>query len=87
MARCDIFTTGEHWFNTVARALVRNGDLGLLGDYWILGLGTGFGVYNKFVEDAVDVTGTANVLRASTGTYRGVRVSFIASAGGGVYTE
>ncbi len=70
-----------------AKALTRDGDLGLLGDYWIIGLGSGFGVYRQFVEDAVEVTGRGNVVKAATGTYKGVRVSFIASAGGGIYVE
>ncbi len=67
--------------------MVRDGDLSLLGDYIVVGLGGGFDVLPQLLEDARDVSGYARTIRTYTGYYGGVRVSVIAMGGGGSYTE
>ncbi len=90
--RCWAFTSGDYWFRIYAKALVRGGDLGLLGRSWIVGLGTGFKEFPKVLEELgvryEDVSGFAHVFR----TYRvelvsGSPVTLVASAGGSGYAE
>ncbi len=65
--------------------MVRDGNLDLLGDYIIVGLGGGEDVLPQLLEDARDVSGYAR--KTYTGFVNGVRVSVIATSGGPFYAE
>jgi len=62
--------------------MVHNGDLGLLGDYIVVGLGEGFEVLPQLLEDPRDVSGYARTIKTYTGYFRGVEVSVVAISGG-----
>jgi len=67
--------------------MVRNGDLNLLGDYIIVGLGGGLDVLPHLLEDVRDVSGYARTIKTYTGLFQRVKVSAIAMGGGPSYTE
>ncbi len=82
-----VFRASRYWLDIIYKIMVRNGDLNLIGDYLIVGLGGGFATLHKYLENVEDVTGNAHVIKSHTGLYKGVRISTIAIAGGGVYAE
>ncbi len=82
-----MFRCPRYLLDSVRKLMVRDGDLGLLGDYFIVGLGGGYDVLPQLLEDVRDVSGYARTIRTYTGFFRGVRVSAIAMGGGGSYTE
>ncbi len=88
--RCEAFTSGEYWFRVIASGIVRNGDLSILSDAWLVGLGTGFTIIPKVLGElggVEDVTGGAHVIRTYNGLWSGKRVTALVSAGGGGYAE
>lgn len=82
-----VFKASDYWFKMIFEIMIKDGDLRLLGDYFIIGLGGGFTTLHKYLESPVDVTGSGRIVKAFTGTYRGVKLSTIAIAGGGIYAE
>ena len=82
-----MFRISDHWFKLVLGSLIREGDLNLISEYLIIGLGGGFKDLHKYLEHPENVTGSAHVARTYTGSYKGVRVTTLAIAGGGVYSE
>lgn len=82
-----MFRCPRYLLDSVRKLMVRDGDLSLLGDYIVVGLGGGFDVLPELLEDSRDVSGFAKTIRTYTGFYRGVRVSVIPMGGGGSYTE
>ncbi len=82
-----VFSASGYWFDVVSNIMVKEGNLRLLADYWLLGLGTGHRDLHTLLEDAEEVTGTAWTIRCFTGRYKGLRVSTVAMAGGGGYAE
>jgi len=67
--------------------IVKNGDLNLISDRLIIGLGGGFKSLHKYLESVKDVTGSAWVVKTYTGSYKSTKITTIAIAGGGVYAE
>ena len=67
--------------------MVRNGDLSLLGDHIIVGLGGGYDVLPQSLEETRGVSGYARTIRTHIGFFKGVKVSVIAMGGGTSYTE
>ncbi len=82
-----MFKAPEYWFKIIFELMIKNGNLNLLSDYLIVGLGGGFNTLHKGLEKPDNITGTAHVVRAYTGYYKNVKLSTIAIAGGGVYAE
>lgn len=87
MAGVEWISAHEYWVNIIKRLVVRNDDLRLIGDYLIVGLGGGFRTLHKYLKSPADVTGEAYVVKSHTGTYKDLRISTIAIAGGGIYIE
>ena len=82
------FRTSEYWLREVAKKLVvKEGDLTMLADYWVVGLGSGHRTLHKFLDEPRDVTGDAYTIKSFTGLYKGVRISTIAIGGGPCYAE
>ncbi len=48
-ARCEAFTSSKYWFKVVASGFVRDGNLSILSDAWVVGLGTGFTTIPKYL--------------------------------------
>jgi len=67
--------------------MIKGGNLSLVSEYLIIGLGGGFKDLHKYLESPRDVTGSAHVVRAYTGSCRGVKITSLAIAGDGVYSE
>lgn len=82
-----MFRCPQYLLDSVKMLMVRNGDLNLLGDYIIVGLGGGFDILPHLLEDARDVSGYARTIKTYTGLFQGVKVSAIAMGGGPSYTE
>jgi len=82
-----MFRCPQYLLESVRKLMVRGGDLSLLGDYLIVGLGGGFDVLPQALEGAEDVSGYARTIRTFTGRFRGLRVSAIAMGGGASYAE
>jgi len=81
------FRCPEYLLDSVRRILVRGGDLDLISEYFVVGLGGGFDVLPKHLSDPVDVTGSAKTFRVFVGRYRDLRVTAIAMGGGPPYAE
>ncbi len=82
-----MFSCPRYLLDTVRRLMVRNGDLNLLGDYMVVGLGGGFNVLPDVLSDVEDVSGDAVTIKSYTGYFKGLRISAIAMAGGPSYAE
>ncbi len=82
-----MFECPRYLLESVRKLMVRNGDLSLLSDYIVVGLGGGFKVLPELLEDVDDVSGYASTIRTYTGYHRGVRISAIAMGGGPSYAE
>ena len=82
-----MFRCPQYLLDSVRMLMVRNGDLNLLGDYIIVGLGGGFDVLPHLLEDVRDVSGYARTIKTYTGLFQRVKVSAIAMGGGPSYTE
>ncbi len=82
-----MFRCPRYLLDSVRKLMVRDGNLSLLGDYIVVGLGGGFDVLPELLEEPRDVSGFARTIRTYTGFYRGVRVSVIPMGGGGSYAE
>lgn len=82
-----MFRCPTYLLDSVRRLMVRDGDLSLLGDYVIVGLGGGFDVLPQLLEDASEVSGYARTIKTYTGSFRGIEVSVIAMGGGLIYAE
>ena len=82
-----MFRCPSYLLESIKKLVVRNGDLDLLGDYLVVGLGGGFDVLPQILEDVEDVSGYARTIRTYTGRFRNLRVSVIAMGGGTTYTE
>ena len=82
-----VFRCPGYLLDIVKRVMVRNGDLSLIGDYIVAGLGGGFDVLPELIEDARDVTGYARTIRVYTGFYRDAKVTVIAMGAGPSYAE
>jgi len=67
--------------------MVRDGDLDLLGDYIVVGLGGGYDVLPQLLEDVRDVSGYARTIKTFTGYFRDARVSVVAVGGGSIDAE
>lgn len=86
-SRTRIFTAPEHIFDSIAECVARNGDIDLLSDRWVIGLDVGHRLFEEFAGMENEVTGRCRVVRAFNAFVNGRKVTLIASAGGGVYTE
>ena len=89
-ARCEAFTSSKYWFKVVASGFVRGGDLSILSDAWVVGLGTGFTAIPKILSKSggmEDVTGSAHIIRTYNALWGGKHVTAVASAGGSGYAE
>ena len=83
-----IFTSPSYWFKVLLRSAVKDGNKSLLGEYWIVGLGTGFKVFREFGSMGFNnVTGTGRWVEIYTGSYGDASVSLIAVMGGTSYAE
>jgi len=82
-----IFRCPSYLLDSVRMLMVKNGDLSLLGNYMLVGLGGGFDSLPQLLEDPRDVSGYARTIRTFTGVYRGARVSVVAMGGGTSYAE
>ena len=82
-----MFRCPRYLLDSVRKLMVRDGDLSLLGDYIVVGLGGGFDVLPQLLEDPRDVSGYAKTIKTYTGYFQGARVSVIAMGGGSSYTE
>lgn len=82
-----VFRAPRYIFDSIARCVVRDGNVGLLGDRWVIGLSVGHGLFEEFAGVGSEVTGTCRVLRTFNVTVNERRVTLIASAAGGLYTE
>ncbi len=82
-----MFRCPPYLLESVKKLMVRNGDLSLLGDYLVIGLGGGFDVLPRMLEDVEDVSGYARTIKTFTGRFRDLRVSVIAMGGGTVDAE
>lgn len=88
--RCEAFTSSKYWFKVVASGFVRGGDLSILSDAWVVGLGTGFTTFPKILSEVgsvEDVTGGAHVFRTYNVSLSGRKVTVVVSAGGSGYAE
>jgi len=81
------FRCPEYLLDSVRRIPVRGGDLDLISEYFVVGLGGGFDVLPKHLRDPVDVTGSAKTFRVFVGRYRDLRITAIAMGGGSPYAE
>ncbi len=81
------FKASDYWFETVAKIMVRDGNLNLLSEYWLVGLGTGFEILPKIIENLEEVTGMAHTIKCYTSYYKDLKVSVITSADGTHYAE
>jgi len=77
----------NYFLKHVCRWVIKDCNLNLLGEYFVVGLGCGHETLSRHLEDPVNVSGLAKTIEVFTGFYKGVRVSTIAIPGGGVYTE
>ena len=82
-----MFRCPRYLLDSVRKLMVRDGDLSLLSDYIIVGLGGGYDVLPQLLEDPRDVSGYARTIRTYTGYFQDVRVSVIAMGGGPVDVE
>ena len=88
--RCWAFTSSPYWFRVIASGLVRGGDLSILSDAWVVGLGTGFKAIPKVLSgsgDVEEVTGGAHVFRTYNASWSDKHVTAVVSAGGAGYAE
>ena len=83
----ETFRARDHWFKLIFDSMVKGGNLSLVSEYLIVGLGGRFEDLHKYLESPRDVTGSAHVVRACTDSYRGVEITSLAIAGNGVYSE
>lgn len=77
-----MFRCPRYLLDSVRKLMVRDGDLDLLGDYIVVGLGGGFDVLPQLLEDVRDVSGYAKTIKTFTGYFKGFRVSVVAMGGG-----
>jgi len=77
-----VFRCPPYLLESVKKLLLRDGNLELLGDYVIVGLGGGFDILSQLLEDSQDVSGYAHPIKTFTGWFKGLRVSAIAMGGG-----
>ncbi len=82
-----MFRCPEYILNSIRMLMVRNGDLSLLGDYFVVGLGGGHTLFPRIVEGLEDVSGYAYTIKTYTGSFNGKKISFIAIGGGPTSTE
>ena len=73
-----MFHCPQYLLDSVKMLMVRNGDLNLLGDYIIVGLGGGFDILPHLLEDARDVSDYAMAIKMYTVLFQGVKVSAMA---------
>ncbi len=89
-ARCEAFTSSKYWFKVVASGFVRDGNLSILSDAWVVGLGTGFTTIPQILSESgsmEDVTGGAHVFKTYNALWGGKHVTAVVSAGGSGYAE
>ena len=72
---------------SIAKCVVRDGDLSLVSDRWIIGLGVGSELFEEYAGPSSEVTGKCRVVRSFTKIIEGRKITLIASAGGGIYVE
>ncbi len=82
-----MFRCPQYLLESVRKLMVHNGDLSLLSDYIVVGLGGGFNILPKLLEDSRDVSGYASTIKTYTGYYHNTRISVIAMGGGPSYAE
>jgi len=83
----EVFRCPRYLLDSVRKLMVRDGDLDLLGDYMVVGLGGGYDVLPQLLEDFRDVSGYAKTIKTYTGYFQGIKVSVIAMGGGSVDVE
>lgn len=71
----------------VLRWVLKNGDLNLISDRILVGLGCGHAVLYKYLHNPENVTGEAKTIEVYTGTVNSTRISTVAIPGGGIYVE
>ncbi len=82
-----MFRCPSYLLESVKKLMVRNGDLDLLGDNLVIGLGGGFDILPQMLENVEDISGYARTIKTFTGRFRTLRVSAIAVAGGTIDAE
>ncbi len=82
-----MFRCPAYLLDSVRKLIVRNGELDLLSDYIVVGLGGGFDTLPKMLRDAVDVSGYARTIKTYTGYFGEVKISVIAAGGGLINAE
>ncbi len=82
-----MFRCPSYLLESVRKLMVREGNLDLLGDYIVVGLGGGYDVLPQLLEDVRDVSGYAKTMKTYTGFYQNARVSTIVVGGGGIDAE
>jgi len=61
------FRCSEYLLDSVRIILMLEGDLDLISEYFVVGLGGGFDVLPKHLSDPDDVTGSAKTFRVFVG--------------------
>ena len=82
-----MFRCPTYLLDSIRKLMVRNGDLDLLSEYIVVGLGGGFNILPQMLSDVVDVSGYARTIRTYTGYFKDVKISVIAIAGGLIDAE
>ena len=82
-----VFRAPKYIFDSIDRCVVRDGNVDLLGDRWVIGLGTGHKLFEEFAGIGNEVTGTCRHFRTFNVVVDGRMVTLIASDAGGIYTE
>lgn len=85
--RMRAFRAPKYIFDSIDRCVVRDGNVELLGDRWVIGLGTGHQLFEEFAGIGNEVTGTCRHFRTFNVVVEGRKVTLIASDAGGIYTE
>ncbi len=77
-----VFRCPSYLLDSVRKLMVRDGDLSLLSDYIVVGLGGGYEVFPQLLNEVNDVSGYSRTIKTFTGYFRDVKVSAIAMGGG-----
>ncbi len=77
-----MFRCPQYLLDSIRKLMVSDGNLELLSEYIIVGLGGGYDVFPKVLDGVEDVSGFARTIKTYTGYFNGVKVSTIAVAGG-----
>lgn len=82
-----MFRCPKYMLDFVRKLMVYDGNLDLLSDYIVVGLGGGYDILPQLLEDVRDVSGYARTIKTYTGFLRNLKVSTIVICGGPSYAE